>query len=203
MTPSIHSHDAVNGAYIDAKFSGKIICIPMTSPTVSSLKPLIDFFSFGFRQLSTSVFFSKRIASLFLSVMKIISSVSDPKMIWSDAFPHVAFVKDALTFWWRSIMNDPTNYVSANVSSTMRTLRKLSITFGFRGEPNPASFSFQNIAPESFDECRGASLLFEPIRNIVCLCDVVHKISSCQLRAVTGRAGALVYNVPALGGFAN
>lgn len=93
-------------------------------------------------------FFASLISAFSCSVSVIIRACSQKQMIRSNARGIVASMKHAQSFWDWTIMKFPGKSVSGNVPSVNREL-PIAKPARFPARPNPATFCFLNVLPES------------------------------------------------------
>lgn len=149
-----------------------------------------------FGQLHTWGIFSAWVflSSLQNHVLSVFFFRSEEKMRWSYTGRIIAFVKNAFRIRNWSKMQNPTGTARNDVASISFPFSDYSVSKGNSGtNPQPAIVRNFNFRPKSFNECFGKSLRDEELGLIVRPLDQVH-FDWVTLRAVTGRAGAILVN---------
>lgn len=199
--PTLIVNNPVNLANTKPELFGKL---PQAKGTELILGTnLIDQFPSYFR--SSVIFTAKNVSRkitmpIFRHVFHVLKVISKLQMSWINAIWNIsprATMKHSHSFWNGSNAENPSCSVGVNLRVDALLALNHSVpsrpSFSTRScaaSPNPVCVSDEDFRPESFWKRLGQSLRREVFGRNLDVCDVLH--ASYRLRAVTGRAGALL-----------
>lgn len=143
----VYSFDRLVGSYV---FDIKLFCDLVTRSAVCI--QFTHLFNKIFRKDRQWRGFSFRVASFCVTIPGIISSCSKEQMSWVNTGSHIAFMKDAFTFFYFSIIKFPGKTMGCSMPSNCLFNLELSITGRMEtASPQPAITCFVHIFPKSLE----------------------------------------------------